>query len=110
MAKVHRDRLCETMDLEFPAYGFATHKGYPTAAHLQALCWQYLHHHGQTTLPQDTSALLALFRVPPQQQDHYALTLAQLLATASTLASIAPALLEGIGRNFGWECGAIWLR
>ena len=37
LAKVHRDRLCEAMDREFPAYGFATHKGYPTAAHLQAL-------------------------------------------------------------------------
>lgn len=63
------------------------------AAHLQALCWQYLHHHGLTTLPQDTSALLALFRVPPQQQDHYALTLAQLLATALTLSEPARRLL-----------------
>lgn len=36
LAKVHRDRLCEAMDLEFPAYGFAAHKGYPTAAHLDA--------------------------------------------------------------------------
>ena len=37
LAKVHRDRLCEAMDREFPAYGFATHKGYPTAAHIEAL-------------------------------------------------------------------------
>ncbi|MEK0417221.1 MAG: ribonuclease [Pseudomonadota bacterium] len=37
LAKVHRDRLCDTMDQEFPAYGFGTHKGYPTSAHLQAL-------------------------------------------------------------------------
>jgi len=37
LAKVHRDRLCDTMDQEFPAYGFDTHKGYPTSAHLQAL-------------------------------------------------------------------------
>jgi len=25
------------MDREYPQYGFAKHKGYPTAAHLQAL-------------------------------------------------------------------------
>jgi ribonuclease HII len=37
LAKVYRDRLCETMDEEFPSYGFATHKGYPTADHLAAL-------------------------------------------------------------------------
>jgi len=37
LAKVHRDRLCDSMDQEFPAYGFGTHKGYPTSAHLQAL-------------------------------------------------------------------------
>lgn len=37
LAKVHRDRLCEVMDQEFPLYGFATHKGYPTAEHLAAL-------------------------------------------------------------------------
>ena len=63
------------------------------AERLQALCWQYLHHHGLTTLPQDAGALLALFRVPPQQQDHYALTLAQLLATALTLSEPARRLL-----------------
>lgn len=37
LAKVHRDRLCEQMHADWPAYGFATHKGYPTAAHLAAL-------------------------------------------------------------------------
>lgn len=37
LAKVHRDRLCEALDRDWPAYGFAVHKGYPTAAHLQAL-------------------------------------------------------------------------
>lgn len=37
IAKVHRDRLCSTLDAQWPAYGFATHKGYPTAAHLAAL-------------------------------------------------------------------------
>jgi ribonuclease HII len=37
LAKVHRDRLCEELDRAWPAYGFALHKGYPTAAHLEAL-------------------------------------------------------------------------
>ena len=26
-----------TLDAQFPAYGFARHKGYPTAEHLRAL-------------------------------------------------------------------------
>lgn len=37
LAKVHRDELMRALDQEFPDYGFAVHKGYPTAAHLQAL-------------------------------------------------------------------------
>ena len=37
LAKVHRDRWCEGFDREYPGYGFAAHKGYGTAAHLQAL-------------------------------------------------------------------------
>jgi ribonuclease HII len=37
LAKVHRDRLCRQLDAEHPQYGFAAHKGYPTAGHLAAL-------------------------------------------------------------------------
>jgi ribonuclease HII len=37
LAKVHRDRLCQDLDREFPAYGFGGHKGYPTPVHLAAL-------------------------------------------------------------------------
>ncbi len=37
LAKVHRDRLCAAMDLQFPDYGFASHKGYCTPEHLAAL-------------------------------------------------------------------------
>ncbi|MBF6630560.1 MAG: ribonuclease HII [Comamonas sp.] len=37
LAKVHRDRWCEAFDRAYPDYGFAAHKGYGTAAHLQAL-------------------------------------------------------------------------
>lgn len=37
IAKVVRDReLCE-LDRQFPGYGFAQHKGYPTKAHIAAL-------------------------------------------------------------------------
>ena len=37
LAKVHRDRLCQDLHHDFPAYGFDRHKGYPTPAHLAAL-------------------------------------------------------------------------
>ncbi len=37
LAKVHRDRLCDTLHQAFPGYGFEGHKGYPTAEHLEAL-------------------------------------------------------------------------
>lgn len=37
LAKVYRDRWCVEFDLEFPQYGFASHKGYGTARHLAAL-------------------------------------------------------------------------
>lgn len=41
IAKVTRDRIMRELDLRFPQYGFARHKGYITAAHTQAL-----HEHG----------------------------------------------------------------
>lgn len=37
LAKVHRDRLCQDLHAQYPQYGFAGHKGYPTPAHLAAL-------------------------------------------------------------------------
>ena len=37
IAKVTRDRLMVEADRQFPAYGFARHKGYATAEHLAAL-------------------------------------------------------------------------
>ena len=37
LAKVTRDRWCVEVDALYPHYGFATHKGYGTAAHLAAL-------------------------------------------------------------------------
>jgi ribonuclease HII len=37
LAKVTRDREMAEMDLLYPGYGLAGHKGYPTAEHLEAL-------------------------------------------------------------------------
>ena len=37
LAKVARDRHMRELDQRYPEYGFARHKGYPTAAHLEAL-------------------------------------------------------------------------
>jgi ribonuclease HII len=37
LAKVHRDRLCVDLHVQYPHYGFDGHKGYGTAAHLAAL-------------------------------------------------------------------------
>lgn len=37
IAKVTRDRICLDLDREWPAYGFARHKGYGTREHLEAL-------------------------------------------------------------------------
>ena len=37
IAKVTRDHLMEKLDQQYPQYGFAKHKGYGTAQHLQAI-------------------------------------------------------------------------
>lgn len=37
VAKVTRDREMSALHLDYPAYGFAQHKGYPTAFHLEML-------------------------------------------------------------------------
>lgn len=37
VAKVLRDRLMVMLDRKYPGYGFAKHKGYPTASHMDAL-------------------------------------------------------------------------
>lgn len=45
IAKVTRDRLMVALDAQYPAYGFAQHKGYGTVAHLDAL-----HRHGPSPM------------------------------------------------------------
>ncbi len=37
IAKVTRDRILKDMDRTYPEYGFAQHKGYGTAAHIEAI-------------------------------------------------------------------------
>ena len=37
LAQVTRDRMCLDMDAQYPQYGFAKHKGYPTPAHKLAV-------------------------------------------------------------------------
>lgn len=37
LAKVSRDRQMMELDAQYPAYGFAKHKGYGTAAHIEAI-------------------------------------------------------------------------
>lgn len=37
LAKTHRDALLKALDTRYPDYGFARHKGYPTADHLAVL-------------------------------------------------------------------------
>ena len=37
LAKVHRDRVCVALHQQYPQYGLAQHKGYPTVAHKAAV-------------------------------------------------------------------------
>lgn len=37
LAKTHRDGLLVALDAQYPGYGFAAHKGYPVASHVEAL-------------------------------------------------------------------------
>ena len=54
IAKVHRDALMRELDLQHPQYGFASHKGYATAAHRKAL-----REHGPCALHRRTFAPVA---------------------------------------------------
>jgi ribonuclease HII len=37
LAKVYRDRLLVELDMQYPGYGLASHKGYCSQEHLEAL-------------------------------------------------------------------------
>ena len=52
LAKTHRDELMENLNLEFPEYGWAQNKGYPTKLHRAAIA-EYgsnIHHRKSFTL------------------------------------------------------------
>ena len=52
LAKVHRDRLLQTLHDAHPQYGFGGHKGYPTPEHLAALrLYGACAHHRQSFAP-----------------------------------------------------------
>jgi len=52
LAKTHRDDLMENLNLEYPEYGWAQNKGYPTAAHRKAIAQfgSNIHHRKSFTL------------------------------------------------------------
>ncbi|MFP3367326.1 ribonuclease HII, partial [Pseudoalteromonas sp. SIMBA_148] len=37
LAKVSRDEAMYSLDAQYPEYGIAKHKGYPTRAHMEAI-------------------------------------------------------------------------
>ncbi|AWC92739.1 TPA: ribonuclease HII [Morganella morganii subsp. morganii] len=49
LAKVTRDREMAELDKQFPQYGFAKHKGYPTALHLEMLTQYGVTEHHRTS-------------------------------------------------------------
>ncbi|EMQ4857245.1 ribonuclease HII [Morganella morganii] len=49
LAKVTRDREMAELDKLFPQYGFAKHKGYPTALHLEMLAQYGVTEHHRTS-------------------------------------------------------------
>ncbi|MFY8349072.1 ribonuclease HII [Pseudoalteromonas sp. SSM20] len=49
LAKVTRDNEMKALDAEYPQYGFAGHKGYPTKAHLEALALHGVTPHHRTS-------------------------------------------------------------
>ena len=52
VAKVTRDREMLALHEQYPEYGFAQHKGYPTKQHRQALaCYGVLRHHRMSFNP-----------------------------------------------------------
>lgn len=49
IAKVHRDAMMAMLDTQFPAYGFAQHKGYATVQHRAAILAHGLTEHHRRT-------------------------------------------------------------
>ena len=52
LAKVTRDRQMQALDLIYPDFGFAKHKGYPTKAHFEAIAaYGVIHEHRRSYAP-----------------------------------------------------------
>ena len=66
LAKVTRDRLMQRYDAEYPVYGFARHKGYPTRAHYESL-----ERHGPSTIHRTTFYDGGLFAGPRNHSVSY---------------------------------------
>ncbi len=57
VAKVNRDGVMAELDLRYPGYGFASHKGYATSSHFAALRrWGPTAEHRSSFLPQEFRA------------------------------------------------------
>jgi ribonuclease HII len=61
LAKVWRDNVLCELDLSFPQYGFAQHKGYGTASHIEAI-----RSHGMTDQHRPSFLRKALGKLSPQ--------------------------------------------
>lgn len=59
LAKVERDTIMSDLDVLYPQYGFARHKGYPTAAHVAAL-----HEHGPSPVHRRSFTVKSLSTQP----------------------------------------------
>jgi len=62
LAKVARDRLMCVYDRRYPGWGFAQHKGYPTAAHrsaLERLGWSPIHRRSFGTMRHELGRVAA---------------------------------------------------
>ncbi|MBV8148486.1 MAG: ribonuclease HII [Candidatus Eremiobacteraeota bacterium] len=69
VAKVHRDSLLVELDREDPRYGFALHKGYSTALHLEALRVHgpSVHHRANWARVRDAQLALGLESIEEQE-------------------------------------------
>ena len=70
VAKVTRDRLMREYDRKWPAYGFAQHKGYPTAQHMAAI-----RKHGPCAIHRRTFAPLKTMNLAPLPNEVVAVAL-----------------------------------
>ncbi|MCX7717874.1 MAG: ribonuclease HII [Candidatus Sumerlaeaceae bacterium] len=98
LAKVTRDRLMQQYDAEYPLYGFAHHKGYPTRAH-----YDCLERHGPSTIHRKTFYDGGFFAGPPVHSRSYMRLRAALQGTDAHEAARAADEMRAM-RGFLPEC------